>query len=63
MCSGRVDANHDRPEQVQKLIAAGAQLVEVLPPEEYDDERTEVARLPRSPPRRQLEESRLPTAA
>ena len=25
-------------EQVQKLIATGAQLVEVLPPEEYEDE-------------------------
>jgi len=25
-------------EQVQKLTAAGAQLVEVMPPEEYEDE-------------------------
>ena len=25
-------------EQVQELVAAGAQLVEVLPPDEYEDE-------------------------
>jgi rhodanese-related sulfurtransferase len=34
-CSARTDADH---EQVQELSAAGAQLVEMLPREEYEEE-------------------------